>query len=71
MSEDLVYRLWERGLPTEEGWYFHKKREATDDPFYWTTYFVMKEEDDSNRSFWQDGTDVHMPDGGWWSKINI
>lgn len=66
---------WVKGQPTEEGWYFWRKRRDTLSPFHWFTYYVYDERCDDeiagDFSCWADGTSVYWPKGGWWSIIDL
>jgi hypothetical protein len=57
---------WSVNSPTVEGWYLWRhKREG--DPWKWTAYFVLKEDDHVTFSYWADGTEVQKPRNGVWS----
>ncbi len=59
---------WTKELPTSEGWYFWK-RNFNRQPWLWQAIFVLKEKDES--SYWDSGTSIHAPKGGWWGKIEL
>jgi len=62
-------RTWTKDVPEKEGWYFWKARERTSDPFYWTPYFVCDESGGEYLSFWEGGTAMDAPKGGFWSPV--
>jgi len=63
-------KWWTRKKPTEEGWYFWKKNTRIKDLWRWSAYYVMEPfRDEKEMTFWEAGTDVHAPKGGWWKKI--
>ena len=58
--------MWTKEFPTEQGWYFWRKREKQTDPFVWYVYFI-----DKDGTVWSDGTAVFAPHSGWYKRINV
>jgi len=58
--------MWTNSRPTVEGWYFWK-RNRNWTPWLWQAIYVTM--DKGKRVFWESGTAVNAPRGGWWKSI--
>jgi len=63
-KKQLLY--WQAEKPTEEGWYFWRKSRKSKYSFRWNAWFVAIEPGGSLEG-WLDGTNCHLPNGGWWA----
>jgi len=62
--------MWNKDIPTEEGWYFWCDRRVRD-PFYWHTYYVAIINVDPTVTFWENGVEVPPPEKGFWMAISF
>ena len=82
-KEKVNNMLWNKEIPTEEGWYFWCERKVKD-PFYWHTYYVALTDLDLYLdglfdragaipavTFWENGVEVHPPEKGFWKIISF
>lgn len=57
---------WTKEKPSVEGWYFWKKSKTTKDPWKFSTIFYISRDN----TYWETGTLIIPPKGGWWSLIS-
>jgi len=70
---------WSKSKPEAEGWYLWRWATTVTDPWKWNAYYVMPNKgrvsDHKGRdvpwSYWESGTEVYAPGGGWWASIDI
>lgn len=58
---------WSKKLPSKkEGFYFWKPRKNLEDQFYFSVYGFFESGHDNTLTCWDQGTEVHPPENGWW-----
>lgn len=65
---------WSKEIPKKEGWYFWRRSKNIKDSWKWSAIFIMneyREESELDVSFWEGGTEIEAPRGGWWSLIRL
>ena len=73
---------WKKEKPVKEGWYFWRRASNIKDPWKWRVVFVTINEGEREAqydeegnpvlySYWEGGTEVFAPTGGWWARIKV